>query len=777
MIAFEDIAKAVLTVFETIFLMINGAIYNFINFLYQLFFAIANARLFTNENIQTIASRVYVLIGVIALFMAAYALLQVIINPDLKSGSEHSFGKVIPNIIKAILLLAFLPTIFNFAYGLQEAILADNVIPKIILGDEDFNPKEEEIKIGDALDSEKDVKFKHIGRKIANMAFMSFITPKNGATLDKIETVNCPMFGKVCADDTYTLKQAQEDVSSGKEDFAVYAAFASNIHEGKYTNGSFSYNGIFQLIAGAFICYVFISYCISIGLRAAKLAYFQLIAPIPVLSIILPGQKKIFDNWLKSIISTYIDVFVRIGALFLGIFMINMIPKLNSAWAGSYVENSDVIEGFAKVFLIIGILMFVKMIPKLLSEITGIQSGSLKLGIKDQLGEMAFIGKSTKGAIESVGRRVQGAATGALGAGWSAAVNNQDIKTGLKYGALNGFKNGGKQFNAQRQGIYTSAYDGAGKAGWFGKRAFFDKQTAQVSKDTKNAFKDENFRRVLDIQNSSEWRQLYDENFKARTDELNQAKKKAASEKININLQYDNKEKDLRDEIQKINVDEQRYTDLQTQYNNELKAFETKKARDKAYLEALYSSAAKRKDLSAQLSAQRKIDELEKTSYSNSELESELKMIKAGHDRLESLQNSLSQIEYQRNNDRRLSQLNSDIAKYNDEIRGLYNELIYLNRDDRTFKTESDFYKKNGFSTVLDITDANFKKGTDSLPANPEYKDYDDTHRKYLTEEEVSRYIASAEGQKAIAVREKVEKNIAKNVSSTSSAKKEDKKS
>ena len=68
-------------------------------------------------------------------------------------------------------------------------------------------------------------------------------------------------------------------------------------------------------------------FTIDIAVRAIKLAVLRLVAPVPIISYINPPKQGggAFDNWVKSLISTYVDLFVRIAIVYFGLFLIQII--------------------------------------------------------------------------------------------------------------------------------------------------------------------------------------------------------------------------------------------------------------------------------------------------------------------------------------------------------------------------------------------------------------------------------------------------------------------
>lgn len=524
---FSNIFGPLLQVVDSIFLYINSFVYDFINFLYQIFMAIADARLFSNDIYMDIANKIYAVIGVVSLFIISYALLRAIIDPDSAGKGELSASKIIPNVIKVIVLIAFVPTIFNFAFKMQEVIFRTNIIGNLVMG-EDSSKKIAEEETGD------NYSYQLMGLEIANDAFTSFLYPaidSNGDQIkgEDIEILECYFppcdgivtpatkalsFGRFAGmflklgkyinpaiylesrigeevldyisgkyDKAYNFEIAKAEVYMGTKSFQVYANFASKIHG---SEKKLEFNGLMQLVAGGIIAYVLINFCIDLGVRAVKLAYYQIIAPLPILTIILPGQKKAFDNWLKSVTSTFLDVFIRVFVLYLGLFLIHNLPSMETLWEDSSIKGTEPVLFFARAFIIVGILLFIKQAPKLITDLFNIGSGGFKFGVKDKLSEAFDFSK-----VPGLGR-AEGALTGAAGGAWSSLMNKGDAREGAKAGFLNGLYNGGLQFDKQRRTIYKGMGK-KGNPGWFGGQQLTEKWAQQAE----DHFKDDYQKRVL----------------------------------------------------------------------------------------------------------------------------------------------------------------------------------------------------------------------------------------------------------------------------------------
>ena len=114
-------------------LLIDNVIYLFINWMYRIFMMISKIDIFKDgTQIEAIATRLYVIVGIAMLFIFAYNLTLLIINPEGKQLGD--MGKVVKNAIISIILVTLLPLIFTFLTTLQNHILETNVIGHIILG-------------------------------------------------------------------------------------------------------------------------------------------------------------------------------------------------------------------------------------------------------------------------------------------------------------------------------------------------------------------------------------------------------------------------------------------------------------------------------------------------------------------------------------------------------------------------------------------------------------------------------------------------------------------
>ena len=76
------IGDSIINILYKILLSLDSIIYSLISWLYQVFNILASCQLFKSEFYTSLSQRIYVIIGVITLFILSYQLLLLVINPD-----------------------------------------------------------------------------------------------------------------------------------------------------------------------------------------------------------------------------------------------------------------------------------------------------------------------------------------------------------------------------------------------------------------------------------------------------------------------------------------------------------------------------------------------------------------------------------------------------------------------------------------------------------------------------------------------------------------------
>ena len=105
--------------------------------------------------------------------------------------------------------------------------------------------------------------------------------------------------------------------ASGSGDFGIFKIFVKNV-----TSGDITYMFGVSTIVGLFVCYTFLSFSIDMAVRAAKLAYYQIIAPIPLIMQVLPNFEENFKKWRQDIIHTFLEVLIRLSIVYVIVYIV-----------------------------------------------------------------------------------------------------------------------------------------------------------------------------------------------------------------------------------------------------------------------------------------------------------------------------------------------------------------------------------------------------------------------------------------------------------------------
>ncbi len=393
---------------------LDKAVYGMISFLYNLFHSIASVRLLNSDVLEGLKERVYLIIAVISLFIIIYSLLQIIINPDKGASGEYSTAKVIFNLLKATILILIVPTLFSFAFRFQASVMNKNLIGRLVTG-----KYSESSSVGSDF----------MVPVFEGFFYLNDLGNANSAAKEKYQRAEENSYKNESIDDFGYFV----DNNSMGEGGSVYD------HEFK----TITYRFPISTIAGIFVAYVLLIYCFDIAVRTVKLAFFEVVSPFPILIAIIPKQDKIFNNWMKNTFKTYFELFLRIFVLSLGAYLISLLPNILSK-----VEISSNTYFLTKTFIILGIVMFIRKAPKLISEIFGIDMKNANMSLKDRLKDSGL--------------------TAVAGAGLGAAAYSRSTWNALKDQKLT---NGQRIGRFLRQGLVQGVTRGAKvgmQEGWHG---------------------------------------------------------------------------------------------------------------------------------------------------------------------------------------------------------------------------------------------------------------------------------------------------------------------
>ncbi len=430
-------------VFVGIILFLDCIIYTLIDSAYRIFMAIASARLLSSDVYYDIASRIYIVIGVLMLFVLSYAILKAIIDPDQATKGELGPG-MIKRVIIAVIGLAITPVLFNLLYQAQGLFLEQDVLGKIF-----FRIENTESVTYEGQSTNPDKEIKNIGGAVAATSiWQAFFHPADGYDAAEIKSDATEYYGAaigtgllcalgiaagvvtgiltwglssvltVGAVGALCLSSMASNIESGNElmseggeitleaaysvvagggDFAIFTVFIDNYIE----EGEIEYFWGVSTICGAFALYAFVSFSIDMGVRAAKLAYYQIIAPVPLVMQVLPKYKDTFSKYIKNVVSTFLEVFIRISVVYIVVYIVchlqDLFSSFGSLWGNDSLNLAE--KSLALALLVIGLVIFAKSAPDLICQSLNIEKGSMKLGIGKKLADGgAYAGLGVAGA-------------------------------------------------------------------------------------------------------------------------------------------------------------------------------------------------------------------------------------------------------------------------------------------------------------------------------------------------------------------------------------------
>lgn len=456
------------TLMRQFFFNIDKIVFNFISTIYDFLITIARTSVLSQADIMDMADRIYKLLAIFMIFKVTFSLIMYVVNPDDFSDKNKGVAKLGTNIVISLSLLILTPYIFSYAYQLQTIILEDNSLSALIFGDAQENSVESP--------------FESAGDSMAYITMAPFFTPN--AAIDELyecaqlttrDSNGNVVFNEACSglnsnyestndsesmyalvNDRFTeqtLKNYVAGVSKGnlglmfRQDMAV----ATNEDNTEYI---IEYKYLFSTVLGIIIILLLVTFCMDVALRSIKLAFLQLVAPIPIISYVDPksGKDGMFKKWVDMCVKTYISLFIRLLAIYFAAYIISRIDKMVDIIDGSYVSNLLV-----KIVIIIGALMFAKQLPKILEGLGIKLDGGFTLNPLKKMENEMLGGKMVSKAGKAIGKRAGGLAKGVgagLLVGGTSAITGHGFR-GFGKAVSGGWK--GEKFGKNFSNSYSAA--------------------------------------------------------------------------------------------------------------------------------------------------------------------------------------------------------------------------------------------------------------------------------------------------------------------------------
>lgn len=312
----------------TIFSLLDYAVFHFCGLMFSVISDLAGYTIFNATDIKAFANRVYMIVGVLMLFKLVISCVRFIVDPDKLSDKDNGIGGILKRTIFSVVLIAIVPTIFEFALTAQTVILES--LPSAILGG-DIIRKDEMVGIGE------DMSFKVL---------------------------------------TAFIRDTKSSSDTSKGNIKDLGSFLSNIGEGCSIIGGgcrYEYTIFISTATGICLLLMLLSMAIDISVRTIKFSILQILAPIPISSYIDPKtSKSTFNTWVKISTQVYVDLFTRMIVLYFIVYFLRIMINVENI-AKLYAEFGAGEGTVILVILILGLVFFAKSAPKFIGDVLGLK--------------------------------------------------------------------------------------------------------------------------------------------------------------------------------------------------------------------------------------------------------------------------------------------------------------------------------------------------------------------------------------------------------------------
>lgn len=517
--------------------LLDGVAYTLVSLSYRIFLAVSELNLFGGQSsasqaiYDTFTQRIYLVLSVVMLFVFAYQLILLIVNPD-GDGTKKTTG-LLKDLVISIALVVVLPVVFRYMTVFQNHVVKNNTIGAIVLGTAPTSSSTKETAYGDSIGMTVLMSFYHPQGTGYNTFFDTL-----GNLKDRDEAITaCKEAGE--GDDSQdtcelwmdALEKWDSTITGERLDIP-YAAVTWNLKIFDTLgedNGTY-YMWIISTGCALLVAWFFVSYAIDLGTRAVKLGFLELIAPIPVMLKIIPSMKKSFETWKGEIIKTYVELFIRLAVIFFVVKLCTLVPDFIEIIFSDSMQDVNgwiLLKSVTMVVLILGLLKFAKEAPELFKSIMDNGGGlfknlDLKPGAKRRIesNDYAMKGLSAgagavSGIAASFAQRYRQAGENPKSNAVTRAIT---ALTAAPRGLITGTKAGFKNSSSDLKGIKNSAR-AAVNAAHESEQAAYDRDLRSAIRQT---FRDN---RNQEIMNSESVFEAYKANYKKNKDEYINTKK------------------------------------------------------------------------------------------------------------------------------------------------------------------------------------------------------------------------------------------------------------
>ena len=386
----------------------DGAVYLLLQYIYTIFFYVAQFNFVDGEMVFKFFGRVQLIIGVFMMFQLSMTIIRGIINPDTFLDSKTGAKNLIMRIVVSLTLLAMLVPInianprneyerrinnhgilFGTLYSLQYRVLNNNTIGRLVFGNENTDYTSSDSDYGT-----------DVSRKFASMVLKSFymlnrdedgnFVCTNDSEIEEAYDSDDASIVDILtlADDTCDSSGVLNGIATAVEGAWMVGQSIINpttipIHATTFflehnVNNEESYVltvvPLVSTVAGIALCVLIFMMTFDVAVRAMKLAALQLMAPIPIISYMDPkgGKDGAFNSWVKLLTSTYLDLFVRLAVIYFALNIISMLMQ-NLPEILASVPFNPLIMRYVIIIVIIAVFIFAKEAPKFFKQMLGIK--------------------------------------------------------------------------------------------------------------------------------------------------------------------------------------------------------------------------------------------------------------------------------------------------------------------------------------------------------------------------------------------------------------------
>ena len=415
---------------RSVFTFLDKPAYWLLTIVYQLFFNVATATIISNSTVLKFYNRVQIVLGVYMLFQLALIIIKGIVNPDDFTKSGGSTSKLVIRIVTVLLIFSTLipmtginprnelekqihdnGILFGTLYSLQNRILSNNTLGKLILGTSgntsdywnDSSSSSNELKTSANMFASSVLKGFYRINLIPESERVKRSKPddryQDNWICRNMDNKILDEYKKQDVDPQTIISMVTEtcDIGNWFQKIPIINFFAGTK---RYV---FAYMPVVSTVVAIIFVFILASFTVDVAVRSIKLAILRLIAPIPLVSYLDPKGSKdgSFNAWVKTLTSTYLDLFIRLSVILFVIFIIQ-----DTIANGIVIRSGDGLLGHISLIIIwIALFIFAKQAPNFLRQALGAKDGgkfSMFGGLGEIVGAAGAIGGTALGTIASM---------------------------------------------------------------------------------------------------------------------------------------------------------------------------------------------------------------------------------------------------------------------------------------------------------------------------------------------------------------------------------------